>query len=257
MINQMLTPLVDTIQCTLSPSLIQEVHALLWIDPFVNRGVYDPGWNCRDHALIVAGILAANSVPVQIVHGRVMFVLGPSGSYPPVGRGQDVDDSRTHTWVEVPSIGIVDISPNLRTRDHAKWRPTNFDGIIASRWIPEDNCIVRQVVSAFEYEREIALATHRQEQCSAVYWGRDKDVFSPKLFKNAFDYANSPLTDKLRQNFQQSIYAKITLPLIDRTRGFGRSLATVSRNKAWQIISRRPDNTVEELTKLLANMLPG
>lgn len=240
----------ETIRSTLTPSLTQEIHALLWIHPIVNRGVYDQGWNCRDHALIVAGILAANFIPVQIPHGRVMFVLGPSGSYPPVGRGQDVNDARTHTWVEVPLIGIIDISPNLKTRDQAKWRPTNFDGIIASRWIPEGNCMVRQVASGFEYEREIALATHWHEQCSAVYWGRDADVFSPKLFENAFDYVNSPLTDKLRDSFQQSIYAKVVLHLIDRTRGLGRSLATVSRNKAWQIINQRPNNAVEQLAGL-------
>ena len=110
------TDLVQTVCRTLVPALIQEIHALLWIEPLVNRGIYDPGWNCRDHALMVAGILAAHLVPVQIVHGQAMFVAGPSGDRPPIGRGQDVNDTTTHTWVEVPSIGIVDISPNLESR---------------------------------------------------------------------------------------------------------------------------------------------
>lgn len=29
--------------------LLAELHGFLWTEPFVNRGVADHGWSCRDH----------------------------------------------------------------------------------------------------------------------------------------------------------------------------------------------------------------
>ena len=35
---------------------LDEIHHLLWIDSFKKGGITDLGWNCRDHALILAGV---------------------------------------------------------------------------------------------------------------------------------------------------------------------------------------------------------
>jgi hypothetical protein len=40
-----------------TPDLRKEAHALLWTDPVMNRGVFDVGMNCRDHALVFAALL--------------------------------------------------------------------------------------------------------------------------------------------------------------------------------------------------------
>ena len=36
--------------------LRSELNSLMWIDPFTDRGQYDPGWSCRDHAYDVTPV---------------------------------------------------------------------------------------------------------------------------------------------------------------------------------------------------------
>src|SRR5262245_48295199 len=90
---------------------LQELHKLLWIEPHVNRGMFDPGWSCREHAVITCCLPLAQGVEAQLTHGKVMYVRGPSGSLPPAGLGQALGDLGGHTWLEVGEVGIVDVSP--------------------------------------------------------------------------------------------------------------------------------------------------
>ena len=41
-----------------SKPFLREIHHFLWMEPFYNRGQLDQGWNCRDHALVTALVIA-------------------------------------------------------------------------------------------------------------------------------------------------------------------------------------------------------
>lgn len=236
---------VEKVHAVLSPNIVREIRTLCWMEPFVNRGIFDPGWNCRDHAFIVAGLLIAHGIPADFALGKCIFVQGPSGDQPPIGLGNEPAQSTHHAWVFVSSLGIIDISPNLDSRQNM-WRPIKFDGVFGSKWTPEG---VGRVIIADSFQNYVSIlneATHHVGKVCGIYWCNETKVLTESLFRSPFKFINSPLTDRLRENFKESIYAKVIYHLLQRIKGESRSLETISKNKAWRIIDRYPENVLEE-----------
>ena len=227
----------------------RDLRRLLWIDPSVNRGATDLGWNCRDHAVITAFILRTRGFTPSIVEGRCMYVQGVSGDRPPAGIGQELEGYVGHWWVLVPDTGFVDLSPNLGVRVQA-WRPMDFFGLVADRLYPEGSGEVRMVGSRADYDQEIAKATHRPDHLTAVYLVMGKKGLTRDDLTDAVRRINSPLTDRLYRYKDQEIYGKAIVHLLGILDGTRRPLAGVSQNKAWSLVSTIPNGASREVLKL-------
>jgi hypothetical protein len=216
----------------------------------MNRGTFDGGWSCREHALITCCLLTAHGIEAWLIHGKVMYVRGPSGGLPPVGRGQELSSQAGHTWLDIPDIGVVDLSPNLAGGIHPHWPSVTFSGILGSEWLPYGGGQFVQCTSAQDYDNQIALGSYQENGMRAVYLPMLRERLTSGMIMDAFRYVNSPLTDSLRKRFDSSVYAKAVLHFADRLDGRGRSLAGVSRNKGWSIIASRAGNAIEEVLRM-------
>jgi hypothetical protein len=216
-----------------------ELHALLWIDPFLNRGNLDGGWSCRDHVVVLGTLLAEKRISCRVQHGRVMFVQGSGqDGKPALGNGQEVNfRPMSHSWLEVDDIGLVDLSPQLDTRFYPRdlWRPVSSRGVIGDRWMTEPPTPITMVGHLSEYENEIAAASHLVEEQIAIYLLEGEEQFTKEITENGLGWANSPLSIKLRnRGLPSDVYGRASRHL----RGLDgrRSLSTVSQMKAWSIL---------------------
>lgn len=243
----------DIIENTLSDDLLAEIHRLLWIEPFYNKGKFDAGWSCREHALIVGCLLEVYGISAQVVSGKNMFVRGQSNGRPPVGFGQEVQGKEGHMWLEIEGYGVLDVSPNISgdAVPLPHWTTIPFKGIFGNRWSPANGGDFIQCDSELSYSSQIARCSHLEDGIQAIYWPQQRENLNASMVQEAFDFMNSPLTDYLRRNFARDVYSKAILHFIDRTEGKGRSLAGVSRNKGWSLIAGRSGNATEEVLKKL------
>jgi hypothetical protein len=83
-------------------TFLDEIHHLLWIEPGDNRGTWDEGWNCRDHALLSCIVCQLLKMTASVIYGEAMFVQGPTGDAPPVGLHQ-----QTHAWLGLDGLGYT------------------------------------------------------------------------------------------------------------------------------------------------------
>lgn len=229
---------------------LTELHKLLWVEPRMNRGKFDPGWSCREHALFACCLLATHGTTAWLTHGKAMFVRGPSGSFPPAGIEQELNNKEGHTWLHIPEIGVVDLSPNLAGDNYPNWPSATFQGILGNKWLPYGGGQFIQCISAQDYDNQIAIGSHKENEIRAIYFPMSKERLTKEMITDGFGYLNSPLTDILRKHFDNSIYAKAILHFLDRLDGRGRSLAGVSRNKAWSIIASRIGQSTEEILSM-------
>jgi len=224
-----------------------ELHHLLWIEPFKNRGVFDAGWSCRDHAFLVCCVLRASGFPTMFVHGKNMYVQGAEGTLPPVGVGQKVDDVSAHTWLQSSSRNVIDVSPRLRNAGIAQWRPVQFLGVVESEWRPNGLGQVVTCSNARAYSDAIALASRRKGENTAVYWEQREEDLTVDVIENARTFVNSPLTTKLRGFRDKEIYSKAALHLIDVVAGLRPSLIDLPRHKAWTMVAEQRSGATHEL----------
>jgi len=235
-----------------SRAFIAELHRLLWIEPFRNRGIFDPGWSCRDHAVLVGCTLRANGIYAVLSHGKNMFVQGASDGWAPMGIGQPAAHSNdSHTWLKTQSGMLLDPSPRLSATGVPGWRSVECLGIIESRWLPEGTGEVVSCGSGSEYDQAIALASHRTGANTALYWEENDEELTADLVTDSLERINSPLTAELRRLGDVEIYCKAALHLAEIAAGKGRPLAGLSHQKAWSIIASSPAGATNRLIKLL------
>jgi hypothetical protein len=238
------------IEIIVSKAFLSEIHKLLWIAPLVNKGVPDGGWSCREHALLVSILLRLHALPSAIVFGKAMFVQGPKDNQVPLLRGIDTRQQGMHAWLHIEGLGLLDISPNLERFD--AWAGIPFDCIVCDRWMPPDSGRIFQCASLSDYDRQIAEATHANGENRAIYWEAERKHLGASIIRDAARFADSPLSNRLKQEHGGDILVKAALHIIDRSSGRGRSLAGVSQSKAWRIIAERPGKEpVGELLGLL------
>ena len=239
----------------LGAGAVEELHSLTWGKPKVNRGEYDPGWSCREHAVAVAALASLAGHIARVRHGRCMFAQGASGDYPPVIKGQDSSSPSGHSWTWIDGFGNLDASPRLRERDR-QWRPLDTDfGIVGTTW-PVRGLHTRVFFGTKRqnYENAIALATHFPDAGAAIYCLEREDDFRPDMLTDGANYINSPLTSRIIENAGPNAYVKMIVHIRRVLSGERRSLATVSFWRAWRFIGEISDEEAEDLAQSLKRL---
>ena len=233
---------------------VGELHALLWTKPRVNKGKFDPGWSCREHAAAIAALLTLEGVHVRIRHGRSVFMQGATGNAPPVGFGQEASDGfdprPRHTWTWVDGLGDLDVSPRLQERLD-RWRPldTRF-GILGSTW-PVTGLQTDAVVctTRADYENAVNRASHLRDAGRAIYLVEREEPFEPGLLIDGRTRLDSPLTPQVMASAGPNGYVKLVVHVRGVLAGQRRSLASVSFGRAWQLIGQIPDREADALVQ--------
>src|SRR3954451_940894 len=240
--TQVVNPLAESVG---DDRFLEELHAFLWTDEFVNNGEIDGGWSCRDHAVVVGGYLALAGAQVRIRHGRNMFVAGPgSDGAPPMGLGQnDLSPARVgHSWLWVDGLGDVDVSPKLHPGP-AGWRPIRAKGVIGSAWdVRDGSAPFLLVTSPDAYERQVALATRAVDERHAIYWLMREEPLTADIVLRGLSWSNSRVSLRLlNRRMPDDLYARFAAHLQGVVNGTRRSLRRVSVNKAWSTIASEPE----------------
>ena len=215
-----------------SSQLIDEIHHLLWIEPFDSRGIWDPGWSCRDHALVVATLLEMWGKRSQLLTGSACFVNGSNGDLPPVGLQQ-----KPHTWVKCEGFGHIDLSIRISRTGVKAWRPLEDRVIVNSAFVPQGGAFTTFSTSPKASEIAIAKASHQVKILNAIYTYtlRDRIYWKRNLIMQSSAYINSPITTRLRRLFgvQDQFHASVALHLFKLVNGEVESLRNVSQEEAW------------------------
>jgi hypothetical protein len=230
---------------------LEELHHLLWMEACENKGMFDAGWSCRDHAFVVGALLKAVGEEVRLVHGKNIFIQGPAGSKPPVGIGQQDHEMSGHSWLKSDTGKIIDLSPRLHSGLPSHWAPLGFTGIVHGVWQPEGEGSVAGFTTALRYRQAVAEATHRQGSNVALYLEQFKASFSVSIVTDAVEYINSPLTDRLRELQDPEIYSKCVLHLRGFIDGTRESLTELPQHEAWKYLSGQGAGATDELLHLM------
>lgn len=228
------------LQAVRNPEFLAELHKLFWLKPHDNFGTWDPGWSCRDHAAVLAAIAGLNRIEVEVVSGKCVYGMRRLGHKDFKMVGQDVSDSGGHAWIRLPSLGMIDVSPNIPFFTEL-WGPDagKFAGIFSGKYEPSEAGKVIYCTTATDYAQAIADATYTEGVMNAIYWEAGCAPFRIDSIDDPYTEIDSPLTHVLRRNFPKSIYAKAVLHLRDRSVGKGRSVAGLSHKKAWTVVSEK------------------
>jgi hypothetical protein len=201
---------------TLSDHRFQrELHRLLWTPASSCEGEFDAGWNCRDHGIIVGLVVATQNIHCDMVHGRNMFIQGSRDDLPSVGMGQELEKKFGHTWLDLPSRGIIDLSPNLAPEFPTKWRSLNFGGILCDEWLPANEGKLIKCTSALAYKSAMAEASHAVGGVIAVYFEQRREKVTFERWIEAAQKIESPLSDIVYQEHGLLAYLSAAAHLIN------------------------------------------
>lgn len=220
---------------------LQELHHLLWIAPHDNGGVWDEGWNCRDHALITAALVQLMGFTALIGYGQATFVQGPTLELSPVGM-----ELSTHAWAMVERGGMYDLSPRLSQTRLPGWRPSVVMAIVQSACHPSAGTKFSCYLEADQYQNAIASATYDQGCMHVVFRSESRNDLSREILGDSLNFCNSPLTDQLRARFGErgDLHAKAILHLWEFLKKDSATLTHLSQMDAWQKITDRKGDAV-------------
>jgi hypothetical protein len=222
--------------------LLDELHAFLWTDRFVNGGMLDDGWSARDHAVVVGRLLSGLGADVSIRHGKCMFVQGPgSDGTPAVGLGQEAESKGRHTWLAVAGLGDVDLSPKLAA-DQRPWRAVDSAGLVGSSWVAGRATLVAMTQRSRAYGDEIARASGATDQLQAVYLMQREEPFTDDIARAGLSWANSRVSLRLlERGLPDDLYVRLAAHLLGLLSGERRPLRGISRNRAWSVLAEDRD----------------
>lgn len=232
----------DLTTSLLREEFLRELHHLLWIEPRINAGMLDEGWNCRDHALIVAAIAQMSGFDAAILMGRAGFVQGPRGAIPGVGIGVS-----PHAWVGIAGAGQFDLSVRLNAAGrHSSWSDWGVAGLFASQFEPSGSVRAVFAQDPDEYDKAYNAATRLDSTNSAIYYCDDHAQLTSRMLSNAPRNCNSLLTGMLEAEFgdRGDLHARAVVHLIERLHGRGTSLTSRPQLEAWRILADRPGDAV-------------
>lgn len=234
-----------------TPALLKEAHALLWTDPVMNRGVFDVGMNCRDHALAFAALFKANGIEAAIATGKNMIVWGPRNGRAPIGLGQEQDFGVGHSWVITEAGDLYDYSLKLPdARRDARFKGLTAPIVERGQCSNVPNARVLLTRLADEFTNEVNAATHVPDQILVAYLVTRIEAFTPQLLANPLSWLDSPLSNRIASRYAPDIYAKLVMHLIEFSRGESRSLTGKSQIGAWNTIARRGDDDLPRYLQL-------
>jgi hypothetical protein len=230
-----------------SKRFLSEIHAALWEEPFMNRGLPDPGWSCRDHALLTAGILGIEGIQSRFIYGRTMFLRGFRGI------GQELTAESDHRWLEADSLGLVDLSPQVRRPrggSPATWPGVDFEALIGE-WLPVGSGTHEVCFSGEEYARKVAEWSHRPDESVALYYQERVSGLSPQHISSPNEVIDSPLGVWLERFNDPELYAKAILHFSDRFNDRGASAGIANKAVLWRNIASRSAGAVDQVLGLL------
>lgn len=224
---------------------LRELHHLLWIEPHVNKGVQDDGWNCRDHALIVAGVIQMLGFTASIMVGKAVFIQGPRGDL--AGMGRDV---KYHAWVGVDRAGFFDLSVRLSAfSEFPDWQDWKTAGLVGEAFSPPGEVVFRMAKNELDFQNFTNAATQYEGINTSIYFGETFSTLTAGDITNGLALCNSPLTDKLRASFgeRQDLHAKAIVHLVDYFQGKTPSIAGLPQMEAWAQLAARPGNAASRV----------
>lgn len=222
--------------------VVGELHHLLWMEPHVNRGIQDDGWNCRDHALVVAGIVQMLGFTAASILGKATFIHGRKGEV--AGMGREV---KTHAWVGVDKAGFYYLSVRLSEfTEFPEWGDWKTVGLAGQDFIPAGRVEFRMARSETHFENLVNAATHLEDINTTVYFCETFADLAADDIASGLSRCNSPLTDKLRASFgeRQDLHAKAIVHLVDYMNGKTPSITNLPQMDAWAALAARPGDAV-------------
>ena len=199
-------------------------------------GEYDAGWNCRDHAIVMALLLKRKGVYPKIANGKCMFIQGPFSGNAPFGVGQETYHKSGHNWIVDPKFGLIDVSPSLEVDKH-RFR-ASFNGVFGRVWLPQGKKNKKVVVchDPHDYEQAISKANHATALSTAVYMHLDEMEVTDKLIKSPFKFLNSSFSSEIKKRFGSDFYPAIAHHLHGYMLGQRDSLKSLGKLKAWGVV---------------------
>ena len=212
----------------------KEINHLLYSNSHIGSdGEFDPGWNCRDHALVMALMLKSGDSYPKIANGKCMFVQGPVAGNAAFGIGQEDHHKNGHNWLVHEKFGLIDVSPSLLSKEHRFREP--FYGIFNRVWLPPGKERTGVVVchDPHDYVEEIEKARHAMAHSTAVYLHLDEVEVTEKLIKSPFKFLNSRFSTEIKSRFGPGFYIAVAKHLQDFVLGKSESVISLARVKAW------------------------
>jgi len=212
----------------------KEINHLLYSNSHTGiDGELDWGWNCRDHALVMARLLKSGDHYPKIVNGKCMFVQGPVAGNAAFAIGQENYHKSGHNWLVHSKFGLIDVSPSLQTKQH-RFRES-FNGVFNRVWLPPGKNRVSVVLchDPQDYETEIRKARRAMAHSTAVYLHLDELEVTEKLLKSPFKFLNSRFSTEIKSRFGSGFYPAVAHHLHDFMLGKRDSLMSLGRLKAW------------------------
>jgi hypothetical protein len=147
---------------------------------------------------------------------------------------------------------VTSISARASIKPATFWRPLRSVGIVGSAWEVDSIADTKVIIcsDAVAYEQEVARAFHLESAIRMVYLVKEQRAFDPSMLH--VDFVNSPLTDRIRSDGGDYIYAKLVVYLDDLAAGRRRMLPGSDEKKWWRLIGRMSDEEVRELLYQLA-----
>lgn len=212
----------------------KEINHLLYSNSYTGSdGEFDPGWNSRDHALVMALMLKAGDTYPKIANGKCMFVQGPVAGNAAFGLGQEDYYESGHNWLHHARFGHIDVSPTLQSKDHHFREP--FNGVFNRVWLPPGKERVSVVLcdDPDDYVAKIKKARRAMNHTTAVYLHLDDQEVTEKLIKSPFKFLNSRFSTEIKNRFGSNFYIAVAKYLQDFMLGKSDSLISQGRVNAW------------------------
>lgn len=212
----------------------KEINHLLYSNSFTTSdGEFDPGWNSRDHALVMALMLKSGDKYPKIAHGKCMYVQGPVSGNAAFGIGQEDYYKSGHSWLVHSKFGLIDVSPALQSKDHHFREP--FNGVFNRVWLPpgKERANVVVCLDPDDYAEEIEKANRKMAHSTAVYLHLSEVEVTEKLIESPFKFLNSRFATEIKSRFGTDFYPAVAKHLHDFVLGKAESLMSLGRVKAW------------------------
>jgi hypothetical protein len=237
-----------------SDRFLREVHHLLWTDSSLNGRVVDAGWNCRDHAWVVALLARALGYESVLIHGEAHFIKGPQGH-----SGSAIYFQRPHSWLAVEDVGAIDVSVRAQFRAGADRFQASITCIFADAWLPRGRGKSYFFTDAHAYARAVEELPSRRNQLSAVYLFQEAEHLHEGLLSRAAGWIGSPLTRQLDSVYgnPSDLYAALLLHLHSYLVGDAPSLTRLPVEQSWAQLAHARLGAIDRARQLTGLTEPG
>lgn len=228
------TKQVDKTRMMGTSAFKKEINHLLYSTSHTNsEGEMDPGWNCRDHALVMALLLKSGGVYPKIASGKCRFVQGPVAGNEAFGIGQADYHKSGHNWLNHAKFGLIDVSPSLQSKEHS-FRDA-FNGVFNRVWLPQDKARVSVVLchNPDEYAAKIERAERAMGHATAVYMQIDEQEVTPRLIESPFKFLASHFSAEIKSRFGVLFYRAAARHLHGFMLGDNDSVTGLAKLEAW------------------------